>query len=352
MLMNQPGTLRPSTLTAMRRFSAFALFAALFAGTSTLALHAQQAMDDTKLVSSLKTQPTDLAATSGLSYSSSNSDPVTPATTVEEERLNLATGVGDSMQPPPRRRYGRPRYNDNQHNADGSQKWTFELGVGGTGPVGNTFHHLNTSYGFQVGGGRNFNKNFGVLAQFDYDRFGFNGRTLYNQQALYNYSCTPAAQAAGTCAPINNLDGNSHVWSFSIDPIYTVYDGPPIGAYIVAGAGFYHKVANFTLPQNACADEFCEFTVTENVNVDHYTSNAPGFNGGIGITFKAGKFSSEHLFAEARYVLLLNSQRDGLTASNINTTAGQAYYNSGATDYYPANSNRTTYTAYKAGIRF
>jgi hypothetical protein len=75
-------------------------------------------------------------------------------------------------------------------------------------------------------------------------------------------------------------------------------------------------------------------------------------NGGFGFTYKLSQFSGERLFVEARYVLILNSQRNGLTASNINTTAGQAYYNSGATDYYPANSNRTSYTAYKAGVRF
>jgi len=256
------------------------------------------------------------------------------------------------MQPPPRRRYGRPRYNDNQHNADGSAKWTFAAGIGMTAPVGNTFHYLNTSYGFQVGGGRNFNKKVAVLAQFDYDRFGFNGRTLFNQQALYNYSCSPAAQTSGACTLITNLDGNSHIWSFTLDPMYTVFDASPVGGYVIGGVGYYHKVANFTLPQNVCADYYCDFQVTENANVDHYTSNAPGFSGGIGITYKASRFSSEHLFVEARYVVILNSQRNGLTASNINTTAGQAYYNSGATDYYPANSNRTTYTAYKAGVRF
>jgi hypothetical protein len=352
MLKNQSGTPRLSTLNAMRRFSALVLFA----GASTLALHAQQtSVDDTKpapqLAAALKVQTADLAAVSSPAYSSSNDSSNTPST-VADERLNLAAGPVDAMQPPPRRRYGRPRYNDNQHNADGSPKWTFELAAGMTAPVGNTYHYLNTDYGLQVGGGRNFNKNFGVLMQFDYDRFGFNGRTLTNQTALYNYSCTAALQASGACTLITNLDGNSHIWSFSLNPVYTIIQGSPVGAYVVGGAGFYHKVGNFTLPQDACADYFCDFTVTENVNVDHYTSNAPGFNGGFGITYKASRFSNERLFVEARYVLVLNSQRDGLTASNINTTAGQAYYNSGATDYYPANSNRTTYTAYKAGIRF
>ncbi len=341
MVMNVPGRIR-LVLSTLCRVSAVALLTV----ASTVALQAQQSaaqleISDSKpvpsLTASLSTATLDLSSTPGLSYSSSSADsvPAAPEPAV------------DFMQPPPRRRYGRPRYNDNQHNADGSAKWTFELGVGATAPVGNTYHYLNTSYGFQIGGGRNFNKNFGVLMQFDYDRFGFNGRTLYNQQALYNYSCSAAA---GTC--ISDLDGNSHVWSFSLNPVITVPPLGSIGGYVVGGVGFYHKVANFTLPTDACADYYCLYQYTVQANVDHYTSNAPGFNGGIGLTYKASRFSSEHLFVEARYVLMLNSQRDGLTASNINTTAGQAYYNSGGTDYYPANSNRTTYTAYKAGIRF
>jgi hypothetical protein len=260
-----------------------------------------------------------------LSSSSSPQAPVTPVT--------------PTPQPPPRRRFGRPRYNDNQHNADGSPKWTFELGIGLAAPVGNTYHYLNTSYGFQVGAGRNFSKNFGVQAQFDYDRFGFNGRTLNNQLTLFNYGLAP-----GNMYYLSDVDASSHIWSFSFDPIYTFNTPGPLGVYAVGGAGFYHKVATFT-PLGADAARYDD-------PFYHYTSNAPGFNGGFGITYKAARFPSEQLFAEARYVLLLNSQRDGLTAANINTTAGQAYYNSGATDYYPANSNRTTYTAYKLGVRF
>jgi hypothetical protein len=341
MLMNQSS--KPSlsffNLPALCRVSALALFV----GASSFAVQAQQVAP--QLLASTTDKPLDLAARAGVDYSSSVNDVASPVDPDETVRRAV---FADGYQPPPRRRYGRPRYNDNQHNADGSAKWGFDVGVGMTAPVGNTYHYLNTSYGFQVGVARNFNKKFGVLMQFDYDRFGFNGRTLTNQEALYNYC--PLGHTCST--PITDLDGNSHIWSFSLDPMYTVFDASPVGAYVIGGVGFYHKVANFTLPQDACADYYCYYQVTENVNVDHYTSNAPGFSGGIGLTYKASKFSSEHLFVEARYVLLLNSQRDGLTASNINTTAGQAYYNSGATDYYPANSNRTTYTAYKAGIRF
>ena len=335
--------------STLRRFSALALFA----GASSLALRAQAvqsdaASADTKPVLLLADNTPSLAALANATYSSSSSSvelPVDPAA----GDLSLTTGAG--MQPPPRRRYGRPRYNDNSHNADGSPKYTFVVGAGFTAPVGDTYHYLNTNYAFQVGGGRNFNKNFGVLVQFDYDRFGFNGRTLYNQESLYNYGCSGAILASGECTLLTSLDGNSHVWSFSLDPVYTLNMQGAVGAYIIGGAGFYHKVANFTTPEvgEGYSPYYGLYEYESNVNIDHYTSNAPGFSGGFGLTYKASRFSGERLFVEGRYVIALNSQRTGLTANNINTTFGQSYagYN-----YYPENSNRTTYTVYKAGIRF
>jgi len=49
---------------------------------------------------------------------------------------------------------------------------------------------------------------------------------------------------------------------------------------------------------------------------------------------------------EARYVYIPNSQRYGVTAQNVATSPLSA------TDFYPANSNRTTYIPVKFGIRF
>jgi hypothetical protein len=341
MLMNQSSQPRSSlfNLPALCRVSAIAIFA----GACTYGAAAQQPAP--QLIASVTDKPLALATVAGVDYSSSSSDVASPVDSAAGLNLSAA-----GLQPPPRRRYGRPRYNDSQHNPDGSAKWTFVAGVGMTAPVGNTYHYLNTDYGIQVGGGRNFNKNFGVIAQFDYDRFGFNGRTLYNQISLYNYCPTGASTSACSTNALTSLDGNSHIWSFSLNPIYNFLPENTWGAYVVGGVGFFHKVANFTTPTTGI--DIYGYQETENANIDHYTSNAPGFSGGFGLTYKAGKFSSEHLFVEARYVLVLDSQRNGLTASNINTTAGQAYFNSGATDYYPANSNRTTYTAYKAGVRF
>jgi len=242
-----------------------------------------------------------------------------------------------------RRRYGRTRYRGSNTNSDGSSKWIFFGGAGLVQPLGNTWHYLTPSYGIQVGGGRQFNYHFAVPIQFDYDHFGFTGQVLANQSVLYFGDPNPAD---------NGLDGSSHIWSFSIDPTYTFlnagdkHDG--MGAYIVGGAGFYHKVANFTVPQE---EEYCDpYYGCEDYEIngtfDHYFSNAPGFSGGIGVTYKFSRFSNERFYAEARYVVMLNSQRQGYTVANEYTTTYNGY------DFYPANSNRTTYVPIKVGIRF
>ena len=301
------------------------------------------------------TAPTlDLAHAAGVSYSSSASPALDAVDADAAANLDLPALPEDAAQPPPRRRYGRPRYNDSSHNPDGSSKYAFIGGVGLTLATGNTYHYLNTSYSYQVGAGRNFNKNFSVIAQFDWDNFGYNGRTLANQlfienadlAAFCNLNPSSPACAGGS---LTSLDGNSHVWSFSINPVYNFYTHEGLGAYVVAGVGFYHKVANFTTPEIGFAiDPFGGVEEFEaNQTVDHYTSNAPGFNAGFGLTFKPSRFANQRLYVEGRYVFVDNSQRTGVTVNNLNTTL-----TANSTNLYPANSNRTTYVPIKVGIRF
>lgn len=253
-----------------------------------------------------------------------------------------------------RRRYGRPRYRGANTNADGSSKYIFYGGAGLGQPLGNTYHYLNPGYAIQVGGGRQFNKHFALPIEFDYDHFGFAKATLDNQQALYNYyiglydASTGGPNDPNYITPISGLDGSSHVWSFSVDPTYTVYSGEGLGAYVVAGAGFYHKTATFTVPST---QEYCDYyygcyTYNANEPIDSYTSNAPGFSGGLGLTYKYSRFSNVKFYAEVRYVFVDNSQRQGVTVA----TATPA--NAGVFNDYPANSNRTTYIPIKVGIRF
>jgi hypothetical protein len=252
-----------------------------------------------------------------------------------------------------RRRYGRPRYRGANTNSDGSSKYIFYGGAGLGQPVGNTFHYDTPSWAIQVGGGRQFNSHFAVPIEFDYDHMGLAGETLANQSFIYNtyINLYNAANPSNAIPNITDLDGNAHVWSFSVDPTYTFYSKESVGAYVVAGAGFYHKVTNFTEPQSGCDPYYLQYygvcvPYTANQVIDHYTSNAPGFSGGLGMTYKFSRFANERFYVEARYVFVDNSQRQGVTASNVSAN------NINTTNDYPANSNRTTYIPIKVGIRF
>jgi len=249
----------------------------------------------------------------------------------------------------------RPRYRGSNTNADGSEKFIFYGGVGLQQPVGNTWHYYTPSWGIQVGGGRQFNKHFALPIEFDYDHAGLTKQALDNQVALYNadidYYCnnivTPAYCTANGISNFTTLDGNMHTWSFSVDPQETFYQGEKWGAYAVEGVGFYHKVTNFTTPEEEEVETFFgpeEFEA--NATIDHYTSNAPGFSAGLGLTYKFSHFSNERFYAEARYVFVDNAHRAGVTVTSpVASTYTEA-------NDFPANSNRTTYFPIKFGIRF
>jgi hypothetical protein len=240
----------------------------------------------------------------------------------------------------PGHRYGRPRYRGGNTNADGSSKFAFMAGAGFTNPVGDNSNYLKLGYAFQVGAGRNFNKKFGVMFQFDYDNFAYAKGVLDGQSSLY-FADTDAD---------TGLDGNSHIWSFTLNPTYTFYQGDSLGAYAVVGGGFYHKTATFFIPEEECGyDEFgYEECYTGNATIQNYTSNSPGANGGIGLTYKFSRFSNEKLYAEARVVHTFNTYKPGITYNS----SPEAIANYNGNNGFPQNSQSTTYIPVKFGIRF
>ena len=201
-------------------------------------------------------------------------------------------------------------------------------GVGLSAPIGNTHKYETPSYGFQFGGGRNFNKVYGLLLQFDYDHFGLQGDTLANQNYLYDYGCTASSsQAFVRC--LRPRRQQSRLVVYTQPHLYTS-NGWFLGAYAVVGGGFYHKVTNFTEPT---IEEYCYYYCEDyqvNANIDHYTSNAVGVNGGFGLTYKFSKFSNERFYMEARYVYMANSTaiwRHGLQPTSVlNSYTGYNLY--------------------------
>ena len=275
----------------------------------------------------------------GDSSSSSSDGSVDP---VAAERLNLGSATSDAFQPPPRRRYGRPRYTDRGHNADGSSKLAIMAGAGLTVPTGDTRNVLSTGYKIQGGVGVNFSKEAALLLQVDYDHFGLPGSLIRSQQAFYNtlgfYSQDPST---GAIIPVDfsALGGNTHIWSITLNPTFNFYQGDAFGAYAVVGGGYYHKVTNFTLPQQQQGFDYYygPYTYTANQTFDHYTSNSPGLNGGLGFTWKPSRFASERLYMEARFVHTFDKA----------ATRGQRNF-----DFFPANHTESNYVPITFGVRF
>ena len=278
-------------------------------------------------------QPRSFAAASVPAFSSSLDDQslVTAA---------LGAGGGEEKQPPPRRRYGRARYSDSHHNADGSNKYTFLGGAGLTIPSGTTHNDLTPSFNVQAGFGRNFNQKFGVIGQFDWANFGIQTSTLNNLLAIYN--SIGAVDQNGQ--PLTQLGGSSHAWSLTVNPTYNIVQGDTTGIYVVAGGGFYHKTANFTIPGvgTYCDPYYGCYQYQANQSIDKYTSNAAGVNGGIGFTYKLSRFSAGRLYVEARYVFVANQPRPYSVGSATNN-----YFN-----VFPQNSARTTFLPITVGFRF
>ena len=315
------------------------------ATAATFSLHAQQAASPAQSTFFVPAPSTAslLAAneTPAIGYSSSAGE---AETTSAETYMSSSLTADPSPQPPPRRYGRRPVYADSHHNADGSNKYTFFAGGGVSIPTGGSHNYLSTGYTLQGGGGRNFNKKLAVLAQFDYNHYGIQSNTLNN--LLTSYVNLGATGSDGSS--LSQLGGNNHIWSITVDPMYTYMDHDKLGGYVIGGVGFYHKVTDFTTPS---IGEYCDYyygcyEYQANQTIDSYVSNAAGFNGGLGFTYKASRFSDLKFYAEARYVYTANSRRpyyDGTTGTSLSST----YFN-----VFPQNSAPTTYIPITFGIRF
>jgi hypothetical protein len=218
---------------------------------------------------------------------------------------------------------------------------TVYVGGGATVPLANTAKYLTPNFSIQAGVGPRFGQHFEVPAEFDWDEFGFTQGALDNQIGIYD-----SLFSDGSLKYL--LDGNSHIWSFSVQPTFTFYSRGAWGAYVKAGVGYYHKVANFTLPSEGFSCYYYCGLYESNYNIDHYTSNAPGYDAGFGLTWRLAPDSRARLYAEGRYVFIDNAQRSGIT----NTPGSIASVTNSTTNFYPANSNRTEYIPLTVGIRF
>ena len=175
----------------------------------------------------------------------------------------------------------------------------FVGGGGFTAPIGNDTHGFETwGYNLDVGGGWNFNKKFGIVFEYQFDRNKIPGSTLAN-------------------AGVQGGNINSHLFLF--DPVYYYYSHHSSGAYITGGAGFSRKVTNFTdLEEGEQCYYFCYY-VTEPVTVASFSSTQAAADIGLGFYWKAfGPDSNGKLFLESRYIFV-DSPRPSKTSEGEGT---------------------------------
>jgi hypothetical protein len=179
--------------------------------------------------------------------------------------------------------YNRQGYS--RHHSDSlTDHLAIELGAGLNVPAGNTTTWQAVGYSINLGGGWNFNSRFGVLAEYNFNHANIPINTLTN---------------------IGEPDGNVHVWSLTLDPIFYLKTSGHIGGYVTGGGGFYRKLTSFTEP--VFVGDYCDYFYGcypqyENVTLSHFSSNQGGANFGAGVTYKPNADGKGKFYAEARYV--------------------------------------------------
>ncbi len=171
-----------------------------------------------------------------------------------------------------------PKYGEN-----GFHHLAIEAGGGFDAPLGNTKNTQTFGYNFKLGSGYNFSRNFGLLAEYEFNGSGIPNSVLAAQQAP---------------------QGNVHVWGLTLDPILYYKTKGAWGGYVTGGGGFYRKLTSFTQP--VFAGVVCDFYGVcypqySNITLSHFSSNQGGVNIGTGFTHNLGQGGAK-VYAEARYL--------------------------------------------------
>ena len=165
-------------------------------------------------------------------------------------------------------------------------RFAFNVGGGFTEPVGPSARRANTGFNITAGAGLNFAPQFGISAEFGYNRLNLSDGVL---------------SQAGVPG------GNAHVYSVTLEPTVHLNPHGRFGAYILGGGGFYRRTIDFTAPTVQDLTFFDPFFGFYNAGVPatqilaSYSQNKGGLNVGAGVEIRVKGDSNAKFFAEARY---------------------------------------------------
>lgn len=172
--------------------------------------------------------------------------------------------------------------------AQPSTRWShlaFEAGAGFTQPNGTASDLLNPGWSIRTGAGWNFSRHLGVLAEYDFSRYGWQSPVL----------------SSGARA-----NGNVHIWSLTAEPIWRYKITDHFGGYGVAGVGFYRQVTGYgnKVPGTDCNPFFGCYPVTQTNGGNSSSGNQVGANGGLGFTYKTKEANRWAYYLEVRFTWL------------------------------------------------
>ncbi len=170
--------------------------------------------------------------------------------------------------------------------AQNTSRFAFSVGGGFTEPVRYTDGHLNTGWNANVGAGVNFIPQLGVMAEFGFNDLGLSPTDL---------------AIAGVPG------GSTRIYSATLNPIVHFHPHGRFDAYVIGGAGYYHRTIEFTQPAIATVTAFDPFygfypaAIPTTQVLGSYSQNKIGLNIGGGISVRVKGDSNTKFFAETRY---------------------------------------------------
>jgi opacity protein-like surface antigen len=163
---------------------------------------------------------------------------------------------------------------------------SFNVGGGFTTPAYNTGIRHNTGWNGSVGVGITPFSHVGLRGEFQYNQLAINGSTL---------------------SALSFPNGDTRLWSLTLNPILRLHPRGMISPYLIGGGGLYHRTAEFTAPTVATVtaydpyfNYFYRVAVPANQVLASQSVMKGGVNGGAGFTVRFGE-SRTSLYFEARY---------------------------------------------------
>lgn len=160
----------------------------------------------------------------------------------------------------------------------GPWPWAFNFGGGPTPVVGGSRDQFSNGYNFNVGGGYNFSPRLGLDLEFLDAGLGLTDSALRNKGAA---------------------DGDAHVWSVTLNPIWRFRIGGPVGGYLIGGGGYYERDTRFAEPAQVFVPTHRGGFLAPGLEDVNQHDGAGGVNVGMGVTCNLGWGTK--LYVEARY---------------------------------------------------